>query len=73
MYSTFYISEESCLSCNNKVLKTLGSLQGVFGAEIDRIKGKIEVNHTDEVNRTQIEEILKSEGFIEENTEENHS
>ncbi len=70
MYSTFYISEESCLSCNNKVLKTLGSLQGVFGAEIDRIKGKIEVNHTDEVNRAQIEEILKLEGFIEEDGED---
>jgi copper chaperone CopZ len=70
MYSTFYISEESCLSCNNKVLKTLGSLQGVFGAEIDRIKGKIEVNHTDEVNRAQIEEILKLEGFIGEDGED---
>jgi len=66
MYSTFYISDESCLSCNNKVLKTLGSLQGVFGAEIDRIKGKIDVNHTDEVSREQIKEILKTEGFEEE-------
>ncbi len=65
MYSTFYISEKSCLNCNNKVLKTLGSLQGVFGAEIDRINGKIEVIHTDEIDRLNIEEILKSEGFIE--------
>jgi copper chaperone CopZ len=63
MYSTFYISEAECASCTNKTLKILGTLQGVFGAEIDRIGGKINVSHTDEINHEQIAEALKKEGY----------
>jgi len=54
MYSTFYISKSQCMTCNNEVLKQLGTLRGVFGAEMDRIDGKIEVNHTDEISRKEI-------------------
>jgi copper chaperone CopZ len=54
MYSTFYISKSQCMTCNNEVLKQLGTLRGVFGAEMDRIDGKIEVNHTDEISREEI-------------------
>lgn len=46
------------MSCNNEVLKQLGTLQGVFGAEMDRIDGKIVVHHTDEITRTAIAEKL---------------
>lgn len=63
MYSTFKISESECASCTNKTLKNLGTLQGVFGAEIDRISGKINVSHTDEISRLQIIEALKKEGY----------
>jgi copper chaperone CopZ len=63
MYSTFQISEAECTSCTNKTLKKLGALQGIFGAEIDRIGGKIEVSHTDEISREQIAEALKKEGY----------
>jgi len=63
MYSTFHISEAECASCTNKTLKNLGTLQGVFGAEIDRIIGKIDVSHTDEISREQILEALKKEGY----------
>ena len=59
MYSTFLVSKSQCMVCDNKVLKTLGSLRGVFGAEMDRIEGKIVVNHTDEVTRDQISTILE--------------
>ena len=63
MYSTFKISESECASCTNKTLKNLGTLQGVFGAEVDRINGKIDVSHTDEISRKQILEALKKEGY----------
>ena len=58
MYSTFYVSKSQCMSCDNKVLKSLGSLRGVFGAEMNRFEGKIIVNHTDEVKREQISALL---------------
>ena len=58
MYSEFTVSESECLLCTNQLLKELGKLQGVFGAEVDRISGRIVVSHTDEVSRAQILEIL---------------
>ncbi len=74
MYSTFLVSTTECLACDNQVLKTLGTLQGVFGVEMDRIQGRITVNHTDEVSRVEIAENLHSLGFPqreEENDEVN--
>ncbi|MDD4968055.1 MAG: hypothetical protein PHT07_01355 [Paludibacter sp.] len=65
MYSTFLVSKSECMTCNNQVLKTLGTLQGVFGAEMDRIDGRIIVNHTDEVTRQEIGAILITLGFPE--------
>lgn len=61
------------MTCNNEVLKQLGQLQGVFGAEIDRIDGRIVVNHTDEISREDISSKLDELGWKEipqENTEE---
>lgn len=65
MYSTFYVSKSQCMTCDNKVLKTLGTLRGVFGAEMDRIEGMIVVNHTDEVTREQIASTLDDLGWKE--------
>ncbi len=65
MYSTFYVSKSQCMTCDNKVLKTLGTLRGVFGADMDRIAGLIEVNHTDEVTREQIAATLDELGWKE--------
>ncbi|MBP1637635.1 MAG: hypothetical protein H6Q18_424 [Bacteroidetes bacterium] len=65
MYSTFNVNKDSCLACNNQVLKQLGSLQGVFGADIDRIRGEIVVTHTDEVNREMIQKTLNNLGLVE--------
>jgi len=56
MYSNFRVSKTQCMSCNNEVLKQLGTLQGVFGAEPDRVNGYILVNHTDEISR----EVIKT-------------
>jgi copper chaperone CopZ len=53
------------MTCNNEVLKQLGKLQGVFGAEIDRIDGKIVVNHTDEISRETISSKLDELGWKE--------
>lgn len=53
------------MTCDNVVLKTLGTLRGVFGAEMDRIEGRIVVNHTDEVTREQIANTLDELGWKE--------
>ncbi len=63
MYSTFEISKSQCMTCNNEVLKQLGSLRGVFGAEIETIDGRITVNHTDEITRAQIATKLDELGW----------
>jgi copper chaperone CopZ len=63
MYSTFQTPTSSCLRCNNEILKQLGRLQGVFAATIDRIDGSITVNHTDEISRDVIADILTSLGW----------
>lgn len=65
MYSTFNVSKTECMTCTNKSLKSLGSLQGVFGAEIDQIDGKITVSHTDEISRSEIADKLLSLGYPE--------
>jgi len=65
MYSVFLVSKSECMTCNNQVLKTLGTLRGVFGAEMDRIEGEITVTHTDEVTREQIAASLITLGFAE--------
>lgn len=65
MNSTFNVSKSQCMVCNNEVLKQLGKIQGVFGAEIDRIDGKISVNHTDEIDRKTISEKLDELGWKE--------
>ena len=65
MYSTFNVSKSQCMTCNNVVLKTLGSLRGVFGAEIDSIAGQIVINHTDEVSREELALKLDELGWKE--------
>jgi len=65
MNSTFIISKSECMTCTNKILKSLGTLRGVFGAEIDEIEGKVLVSHTDEISRKEIAEMLLSLGYPE--------
>lgn len=75
MYSTFHVSKSQCMTCDNKVLKTLGTLRGVFGAEMNRIEGQITVNHTDEVTREQIGKTLDELGWseiVQDNTDDEY-
>ena len=65
MNSTFIISKSECMTCTNKTLNSLGTLQGVFGAEIDSISGKVVVSHTDEISRSEIAAMLLSLGYPE--------
>jgi copper chaperone CopZ len=51
------------MTCNNKVLKQLGMLRGVFSAEIETIDGRITVNHTDEITRAEIAAKLDDLGW----------
>lgn len=71
MYSTFNVSKSQCMTCDNVVLKTLGTLRGVFGAEMDRIEGRIVVNHTDEVSREELAKTLDELGWKEIESEDN--
>jgi len=71
MYSTFQVSKSQCMTCNNEVLKQLGTLRGVFGAEMDRIDGSIVVNHTDEISREAIGRKLDELGWKEQKSETN--
>lgn len=66
MYSEFIIKKSDEMTCTNQTLKTLGTLQGVFGAEIDRISGNVLVTHTDEINREEIKRTLETLGYFEE-------
>lgn len=70
MYSTFLVSKTACMVCNNQLLKSLGTLQGIFEVEMDRIDGRIVVSHTDEVSREDIATLLTSLGFPEREREE---
>ncbi len=63
MYSTFQINSDECLVCNNQIMSKIGELQGVFGAEVDFVNGRISVNHTDEVSREDISKKLEEIGF----------
>lgn len=65
MYSVFYVSKSACMTCTNKALKNLGSLQGVFGAEINQLEAVVTVHHTDEVSRETIAEMLLTLGYPE--------
>ncbi|MGC3977635.1 MAG: heavy metal-associated domain-containing protein [Paludibacteraceae bacterium] len=65
MYSEFEIIKTNRMTCTNQTLKKLGTLQGVFGAEINRINGNVLVSHTDEVRREEIKEMLETLGYIE--------
>lgn len=70
MYSEFVVRKSDGMTCTNVTLKTLGTLRGVFGAEIDRISGNVLVTHTDEIKRDEIKEALESLGYFEEPMEE---
>jgi hypothetical protein len=57
------------MTCTNKTLKSLGTLRGVFGAEINQINGEVTVSHTDEISRKEIADMLLSLGYPEIPTE----
>ena len=65
MDNIYELTKSGCPACNNQVLKELGKLQGVFGADMDRIAGRITVSHTDEVTQEQIAGVLAKHGFQE--------
>ncbi len=65
MHSTFNVSKSQCMTCTNEVLKQLGTLRGVFGAEVNRIDGQIVVHHTDEISRKTIGDKLDELGWKE--------
>lgn len=65
MYSTFDVNSDGCLACNNQVMGKIGQIQGVFGAEIDYVNGRVGVSHTDEVTREDIASTLNDLGFYE--------
>lgn len=63
MYSTFTIKNPEGAACTNLTLRSLGTLQGIFSAEIDRSGGRIEIAHTEEISRTEIAALLLQNGY----------
>ncbi len=64
MVSDFTIESTTCLTCNNAFLKELNTIQGVFGATIDRISGKISISHTDEITPEALQKHLEGAGMV---------
>lgn len=63
MLSTFENTGSTCVLCNNQLMKSLGTLQGVFGAQFEITSRKITVDHTDEISSIEIAQKLKELGW----------
>lgn len=72
MNSTFEINSDTCLMCNNQLMRKIGELQGVFGADVDYVNNVINVQHTDEVTKEEIQTLLISLGLQPLNYENNN-
>lgn len=72
MNSTFQINSDTCLMCNNQLMRKIGELQGVFGADVDYVNNVINVQHTDEVTKEEIQTLLISLGLQPLNYENNN-
>lgn len=68
MKTTIIVDNIRCGGCSNSIHKSLASLTGVFGVEVNIPKSTITVDHTDEVSREDIARKLLSMGYPEEGT-----
>lgn len=64
MISVIKFSNITCVGCDNATLKELSSLRGVFGAQVNWERNSIEVKHTDEINKSEIENKLRAIGYV---------
>ncbi len=65
MKATIKVDNIKCGGCANSIHKSLASVNGVFGADVDLEAGEITVDHTDEVTRVQLAAKLLSMGYPE--------
>ena len=65
MKTTIKVINIKCGGCANSIHKSLATLTGVFGVNVDIESGAITVEHTDEVTRENIAAKLLSMGYPE--------
>ena len=46
-------------TCDNSIHKKIGEILGVFAVKIDYSKSEIVISHTDEVNSSTLEELIR--------------
>lgn len=63
MKTTIEVENLKCGGCANSIHKSLGTLNGVYGVDINMISGKVTVDHTEEVDGRQITDKLLSLGY----------
>ena len=50
-------------TCNNGIHKQIGEMIGVFAVRIDYPNSEIVIDHTDEIDATKLEELIKKINF----------
>lgn len=63
MRTVIKVERANCCAFNNFLNRELASLSGVYGINIDNYRNEVTVDHTDEVNFTEIFEKLKENGY----------
>lgn len=62
MKTTVEIESIACSACINSILKAVSRIRGVFGTQADTAGRAITIEHTDEVSRQEIEQVLRQAG-----------
>lgn len=63
MKTTIDLQNVTACGCNNSIHKGLAQLKGVFGVKVEPEKGRITVEHTDEVGRDRLVAKLHEMGY----------
>lgn len=71
MYSSFELKKQTCAACHNQLLKSIGMIQGIFGAEVNSIERTITVQHTEEISTEELRKKLILMNLIESSFDDN--
>ena len=63
MRTVIKVERVNCCVFNNSLNREIASLGGVYGVNIDNYKNEVTIDHTDEVNFSEIFSKLKENGY----------
>ncbi len=63
MRTVIKVERTNCCVFNNSLNREIASLGGVYGVNIDNYKNEVTIDHTDEVNFSEIFSKLKENGY----------